>query len=337
MKRIISSLFVAVLMLSLCSCGKKERILYNVNLDKYVKLGDYKGLELNLNSDEYKENCNAITENEVEQNGFYIKLTEGKVEKGNTVNIDYVGKKDGVAFEGGTANGYDLKIGSGEFIPGFEDGLIGAKIGSTVDLNLTFPENYGNEELNGAAVVFTVKVNYVTTDTPLTPEEYYKELNYSSVAEYYENLKKTAIENTLFGMLADGSKTKDYPKKDKDYLTDAYLKTIESNLKSAYDTDLETYLRYAGQTMDSFKENLEKEQIEPMMDFQMVVYAVFDKEKLSVSQKDIEAQVDKAVKEIGQEEVTAKEVKEFYGDYYFEALAVNQKVAEFLVKNAKIS
>lgn len=336
MKRIISLLFVAVLMLSLCSCGKKNRIMYNLNLNRYVKLGDYKGLELDLNSDEYKENYNAIAKNEVEQNGFYIKLTEGKVEKGHTVNIDYVGKKDGVAFEGGTANGYDLKIGSGSFIDGFEDGLIGAQIGSTVDLNLTFPEDYDNEELNGAAVVFTVKVNYVTTDTPLTPEEYYKELNYSSVTEYYENLKKTAIENTLLDMLLDGSKTKDYPKKDKDYLTDACLKTIESNLKNAYGTDLETYLGYAGQTMDSFKESLEKEQINPMMDSQMVVYAVLDKEKLSVSQKDIEAQVDKAVKQIGQE-VTAKEVKEYYGDFYFETLAVNQKVAEFLVKNAKIS
>ncbi|MBQ7089512.1 MAG: FKBP-type peptidyl-prolyl cis-trans isomerase, partial [Clostridia bacterium] len=96
-------------------------------------------------------------------------IKEGTVQKGDTCAIDYIGKKDGVAFEGGTGS-YDLEIGSGSFIPGFEEGLIGKKIGSTVDLNLTFPENYGNEELNGQDVVFTVTIKKVTT------RKVYKEL-----------------------------------------------------------------------------------------------------------------------------------------------------------------
>ena len=86
---------------------------------------------------------------------------KGTVKKGDTVNIDYVGKKDGVAFEGGTAQGHDLEIGSGAFIDGFEDGLIGVETGKTIDLNLTFPENYKTADLAGAKVVFTVTVNYI--------------------------------------------------------------------------------------------------------------------------------------------------------------------------------
>ena len=84
-----------------------------------------------------------------------------KVKKGDTANIDYVGKKDGVAFDGGTAQGYQLEIGSGTFIDGFEDGLVGVMPGETVDLNLTFPKEYPSEELAGKKVVFKVKVNEI--------------------------------------------------------------------------------------------------------------------------------------------------------------------------------
>ena len=90
-----------------------------------------------------------------------LNTTEGTVcEEGDTVAIDYVGKKDGVAFDGGTGS-YDLTLGSGQFIPGFEEGLVGHKVGETVDLNLTFPEQYHSEELAGAEVVFTVTINGV--------------------------------------------------------------------------------------------------------------------------------------------------------------------------------
>ena len=121
-----------------------------INADEYVTLGDYKGLEV-VNStvtitdedvDSYIEYMLSMSPGELEE------VTDRDVvENGDVANIDYVGTKDGVAFDGGTAQGYDLGIGTGSFIPGFEEGLVGVKKGETVDLNLTFPENYHSADL----------------------------------------------------------------------------------------------------------------------------------------------------------------------------------------------
>ena len=170
MKRLICFLMVTATVLGLAGCGKKaKRQLYNDKLSKYITLADYKGLKVDTKSDEFKEYYGNMISSDVSSNNLYVKKTEGTVANGDTANIDYTGKKDGVAFDGGTAAGYDLTIGSNSFIDGFETGLIGKKIGDTVDLNLKFPENYSSAELAGKAVVFTVKINYVKTDEERKP------------------------------------------------------------------------------------------------------------------------------------------------------------------------
>jgi hypothetical protein len=144
--------------------GTESTALKDMDVDKYVTLGEYKGLEVSVDTVEVDEDewdtlvNNVYYGNITAENGG---ITDRAVETGDTVNIDYEGKKDGVAFDGGTDQGYDLTIGSGQFIAGFEDGLIGVMPGETVDLDLTFPENYGNADLAGQAVVFTVTVNYI--------------------------------------------------------------------------------------------------------------------------------------------------------------------------------
>ena len=127
-----------------------------------TKLGNYKGVEVKRESTE-------VTDEEVDQkiqsildaNPEYVEITDSPAQNGDTVDIDYVGMKDGVAFDGGTAQGYKLELGSGTFIDGFEDGLVGASVGQELSLNLTFPENYGNSDLAGQAVVFDVTVNAI--------------------------------------------------------------------------------------------------------------------------------------------------------------------------------
>ena len=165
----------------------------------YLTIDDdaYKNLTLQVPA------ARKVTEEEIDADitdSFYyledyddliIKKTEGTIQEGDTVNIDYVGTKDGEAFEGGTAEGYDLEIGSGSFIPGFEEGLVGKEIGSTVDLNLTFPEDYGVEDLNGADVVFTVTINYVV-ELPEITDEIAQKLSddeYKTVDEYRESIR----------------------------------------------------------------------------------------------------------------------------------------------------
>ncbi len=337
MKRIIGLILSVVMLAALFSgCGnaQKNRVLFSeADLSKAVELGKYEGIAIDTGSDEYKKFYDNVIDSDVTNNKLYVKKTEGKIKKGDTVNIDYEGKKDGVAFEGGTDKGYDLEIGSGSFIPGFEDGLIGVEVGKTVDLNLTFPEDYQSEELKGAKVVFTVKVNYITTDEPREPKDYYVELGYESLKDYEEATKKIAIENYMIDSITANSKFKEHPQKDMDLLFNATKTIVENNVKSSYGIDFATYLSYMGSTEEKFKE----EQIKPMLESYMLLYAIADKENIKVEQKDITRKIDDAVKEIGNAEVTADTLKEYYGDYYFETMAYSEKVLDYMYKNAKIS
>lgn len=169
------------------------------DIDQCVKLGDYQAIHVSL-SDTYEVTDEQVEDYAMSMAEYYAgpsyKDTDKQtVESGDIVNIDYVGKKDGVAFDGGTASGYNLTIGSGSFIDGFEDGLIGKNVGETVDLNLTFPENYQSEDLAGADVVFTVTINKIVVEdedakVELTDEFVAANFGYDTVAEYKENVKK---------------------------------------------------------------------------------------------------------------------------------------------------
>lgn len=164
MKKVLSLILALTFIFALTGCSKKNmgRIKYNYNMSKFVDLCEYEGIKIDTNGEEYKKIYADMMAADVENYGLYAKVTEGKLKKGDIANIDYTGKLNGVAFEGGTAAGYDLELGSNTFIEGFEEKLIGVEIGKTVDLNLTFPKDYGNTELAGKDVVFTVKVNYIT-------------------------------------------------------------------------------------------------------------------------------------------------------------------------------
>lgn len=337
MKRILSLILVAAcLMLALTGCGEKDRVMYKkAKLSDFVELADYKEIKVDTSSDKFKKTYDSVIADDVESNDFYVKKTEGTVADGDTVNIDYEGKKDGVAFEGGTAKGYDLEIGSGSFIDGFESGLIGVAIGSTVDLNLTFPENYQSTDLAGKAVVFTVKVNYAKSTEPMAPADYFSEMKFKSLEEYEKDVKERAINAFLLDAVFEKSSVKNYPAEDADILKAEFTKMIENNLSSYYGMDLATYISQMGQTKESFEKTLLDEQVYPLMNEQMPLYAILDKEKVEVTTNDVNKKIDEMVKEIGQD-VTAEDVKEYYGEYYFENMVVSEKVLEVLKEYADI-
>ena len=188
MKRKITALIIAVCAVSLIGgCGGKgtsdkgqntaegtedsdgETSATSYNVDECVKLAEYKGLEVTLGAYEVKEeDVKSNIESTLASYPNYIDTDKTTVEEGDIANIDYEGLKDGVAFEGGTAQGANLEIGSNSFIDGFEDGLIGKKVGEDVELNLTFPEDYQNTELAGQAVVFKVKINKIVKEEFMT-------------------------------------------------------------------------------------------------------------------------------------------------------------------------
>lgn len=337
MKRILSLVLVALsLLLFTTGCGEKDRILYkNAKLSKFVELANYKGIKVDTASDEFKKMYDDVIAGDVKDYDLYVKKTSGKVADGDTVNIDYEGKKDGVAFDGGTAQGYDLTIGSNSFIDGFEEGLIGVEIGSTVDLNLTFPENYQSTDLAGKAVVFTVKVNSAKSTEARKPEDYYKEINFSSLKAYEDDVKDRAIKGHLLDTVIDKSTVKDYPKEDVEILKTELTKMLEKNLSSYYGMTLEAYISQTGMTQESFDKTLLEEQVYPLMGEQMALYAILDEEKVKISTADVEKKINEMVKEIGGD-VTAKDVKEYYGEYYFENMLVSDKAAEIIKEYSEI-
>ena len=176
--------------------GKKVSNVRTYDVEKYVTLGAYDGMDVTVEGkfDVTDEDVENYIDNMLTYYPTYEDTDKQTVENGDCVNIDYEGKKDGVAFDGGTAQDYVLEIGSHTFIDGFEEGLVGVDVGDTVDLDLTFPEDYQSEELAGAAVVFTVKVNKIvkkldTSYEELTDDFVADNLNYSTVDDLYNETK----------------------------------------------------------------------------------------------------------------------------------------------------
>lgn len=341
MKKIISLALALTFIFALAGCAKvdRDRIKYNLKLEKYVTLCEYEGIAIDTKDEEYTKTYDELMKSDVESYELYEKKTEGTLVKGDVANIDYEGKINGVAFDGGTAKGYDLTLGSGTFIDGFEDKLIGVKIGSTVDLNLKFPENYGKEELNGKDVVFTVKVNYVGTTNPLKPEAYYEELGYKTVDEYYAKVKERAINKILLTNVLTNSEVKKYPKAEKKMATEQGINMFKKNLQQYYGSSvtLEDYLSANGQTEEEFNEYVVTNYSEPLMEEEMVIYAIFDDAGFKMDKEGIVETTKKEVASYNSDSVTEKVLKETYGEDYFEYLYIQEKVVKLLNDKAKIS
>ena len=340
MKRILSlTLVVFLLSALLTACGKNKTILFSsVDFDKALTLAEYKGITLDTSSDEYGEFYDNVIVSDIKNNSLYIEKTEGTVSEGDIANIDYVGKKDGVAFEGGTAEGYDLEIGSNSFIEGFESGLIGAEIGKTIDLNLTFPEDYGNEELNGADVVFTVTVNSVQTTDGVEPKDIYEDLGYKTLKEYENDVKERATENYFLNLVRSKSEIKEYPDEDVKTLKTQIKDALNNNFTSYYGMSLESYLTQNGMTMIDFENNLLNNQVKPLIAETMPLYAILDKEGVKITDEDLETKLQELVKEYKNSgtSVDAETIKKSVGEYSIENLAVQEKALEIIKENAKI-
>lgn len=224
---------IAALMLSVAVLGgcaktdKKEdaktQTDASVEAADYVTLGEYKGLTISATRPVYSEKDIDL---QAKQMYFsYVQPTSGVVDRPvelyDMTNIDYVGKKDGVAFDGGTASGAQLLIGSGQFIEGFEEGLIGVMPGETVDLNLKFPEVYHSADLAGAEVVFTVTVNYIATmeDNEIAGLGMPNVTNVEEFRAYVEDMMNSqaesqylsAAQDEVFSAVMEQAQFKDFP------------------------------------------------------------------------------------------------------------------------------
>lgn len=321
-----------------------EAYLSGINVADYVTLGEYKGIEVSVDApvvtDEYLD---SYIDYVLQSNMVTTEITDRPVEEGDIVNIDYEGKIDGVAFDGGTAQGYDLTIGSGTFIDGFEDGLIGAETGETVDVNVTFPENYQGEEVAGKDAVFTVTVNSISVGTlpELTDEfvqgldvgvntvEEYRQYAYDLLMEEEQATHDSNAEIAVLEAVMAGSQIQDPPED----MTNRYYNRIIDNMTyyaSLYGYDLETFLSMQGTSEDAIRESAAQAGQEII-----VMQAIADAEGLSVTDEELDAEIETNAGSLGYDDVEEYRASldvEGYREYM-----MSEKVLNFLLENAVVT
>lgn len=307
-----------------------------------ITLGNYKGIEV-------KRDTVEVTDEEVQQ-AIQSDLAahekdvdvDRAVQSGDVVNIDFVGKKDGTAFDGGTAQGYDLTIGSNQFIPGFEEGIIGAKKGDKLSLDLTFPQEYNNADLAGKPVVFEVTVNTIKEkQTPELNDAFVQEnTDFKTVDEYKEDKKTTLLQNK--NDQADQTVKSDiYDAVLANSTVEANQEAIDANVENvvarytnqaaAYGMDFASFITaFTGMKEEDFR-NTVKTQAEGIVKQRLVLNAIAEKEGITVSDDD---RTDVAQK-MGYESVDS--MIQAAGQYEVDDYIISNKVLDFLKENAKIT
>ena len=266
--------------------------------------------------------------------------TSREVKDGDYINIDYLGKIDGVAFEGGSTDGKgsDVTIGSGRFIPGFEDQIIGHKPGETFDITVTFPEDYGKEELNGKEAVFTITVNHfykavlpeITDDfVAENLKDYYKDIA-DMKAQIAEDIVDADTKNFVWGKLMEETTVTTYPQQIHDYEVAARKANIELNA-SQWQLDVDTFLSYYGyESMDAYIEDM-ADDIKDYEKVYLTVQAVAEKEGWKVTEDDMKAYFDKM---FGTEDYS--EYVSVYGEPYLKSIVMRDIMLTKLVEMAEV-
>lgn len=271
MKKRMTALVAVMCAASMLMTGCQAKELSN----EYVTVGVYKGVEveqIEASAEVTDADVEAQIENILSGYAEAVEVTDRAAQDGDIANIDYVGTKDGVAFDGGSYEGYDLTLGSDTFIDGFEDGIIGHNIGETFDLNLTFPENYGSEELAGQAVVFTVTLNSLSIEeVPELTDDFVKE-NLSTESETVEEYKaevkadlqatndetyQSTLREAAWEAVLEGTTVNEYPEEAMQEYTDMIYEQYET-MASYYGVEFADFLEtYMGMDEETFASEVE--------------------------------------------------------------------------------
>lgn len=356
-KKLLYVGLMIAMMSSLTACGKeKAEGLDAINPDDYVTLGEYKNLEVTVDhydftDDDLKQYIDQDLEYYVSSYDLYeYEVTDKQtVSMNDVVNIDYEGKKDGVAFDGGTAQGAHLEIGSGQFIDGFEDGLVGVNVGETVDLNLTFPEEYkNNEELAGQDVVFTVSVNSI--DEPKLPEfdeDFFASFGIEGVTNYdeYTNYAKGFIEDAcedqneslvdsaLWDQVAANCEIKEIPQ----ILLDEKLAELDADLEdyaAQYGVDTDTMITSMGYDAESYeaqRQSVAKSEAES----DLICRAIAKAEGITVTDDDIKKTAQEEYEKYGFS--SAAEMIESKSDEYLRSYVRRKVILNRIKETASIT
>ena len=326
--------------------GKELKFTVEVFVRPDVELGEYTHLGIEKKVEEVTDDdVMADIERARDRAARYVEVTDREAKLDDQANIDYQGLLDGVPFEGGTAQGHELVLGSGAFIPGFEDQVVGMKIGEEKDLNVTFPENYHSEELAGKPVVFKVKLNSLREkEVPALDDEFVKDVSETAntVDEYKKEIREklekqaeeradAAFESEIIETISDNAKI-DIPKAMVEEQIDAMLRDME--LRMMYQgLRMQDFLKYSGQTMEQLRDTY-RQQAEDRVKTQLTLEAITKAEGIEPTDEEIDKELSRFA------EQGKKTLEEFKKDMpegdlaYFKEVATINKTVKFLKDNA---
>ena len=328
--------------------GQELKYTLEVFVKPDVTLGEYKGVAVEKNVEKVTDEAvDARIQNDVERASTTQDVTDRAVENGDIVNLDYAGSVDGVAFEGGTAQGQSLTIGSGMFIPGFEEQMVGMNIGEERDLSVKFPEQYHADSLAGKDAVFHVKVNGIQTKVrPELDDDFAADVSEFDTFEAYKanivaDLEKNAadraeanLEDALVQKVVDAADC-DIP----DAMIQDEITTMlrEMEMRMMYQgIRFEDYLKYTGQTIEQVSENYKPEAANRVKT-QLVLEAVAKAENIVPTDEDVDEAIADQAKRVNRDVEEFKASLSEQQKEYLKETAGIKKVIDFLKANAVIT
>lgn len=331
--------------------GEGKELVYTakVTVKPEVELGEYKGVEVKkveypVNDEEVENQLKASQE----KNARIENKSEGVVENGNIAVIDFKGYVDGVAFEGGEATNYSLEIGSGSFIGDFEQQLIGAAKGEKKDVNVTFPENYGKEELNGKPALFEVTVNEIKVkEMPALDDEFAKEVSeFDTLDEYKADIRskmetsnearaKREYEEAVIDTVCMNAKV-EIPEAMVKKETDNMIKDLEMRLKYQ-GLDLNTYYAYTNSSEEKMREYM-KESAEKKVRTELVLEKIAKVENVEATEDEVKEKALEVAKQYGEKDLdkTVDYLVKAQGEY-LKLDVINEKIVKMLVDSSKVT
>ena len=324
--------------------GKELKFSVEVFVKPDVTLGAYKGVEAERNVAEVTDDdVSAEIERQRERNARFIDVTDRPAKLDDEVNIDYAGFDGDNQFAGGTAEKQNLVLGSGTFIPGFEEQLIGHSVGEDVDVNVTFPEDYHEKSLAGHPVVFKVKINSIKEkELPELNDDFANDLSFDTLDEYRADVKAKLIkdaetradsqfENDVIEKAVEACQV-DIPEAMINSEIDGMMKDMEMRL-SYQGLKLSDYLMYTGQTEEQIR-GMYKEQATQRVKGQLVLEAIKNAEGIEATDEEVDAEIAKAAES---RKKSLEDYKKTMGEStlnYFKSMTTMQKVVAFLKDNA---
>lgn len=326
--------------------GKDLVVAFDVTVMPEVELGEYKGLELEkaditVTDEDVMEELNSIRE----QNARLVNVEDRAVEEGDLITIDFVGKIDGEAFEGGSAEGHELEIGSGSFIPGFEEQLIGTNVDDTVEVEVTFPEDYQQEDLAGEDAVFEVKIigNKVKELPELDDDFAIDTSEFDTLEEYKADIKEKMIESreaSADRALRDqviekavANMTVEIPEVMIEQEIDGMFRNLERQL-SQQGLNMDQYLQFSGKEKEDMKAEM-REDAKKRVETGLLFDAIKEAEEFDVTEEELNEEYSKYAE---MQDKSIEEIKELLSaqEAQIKDSIISRKLVDFLIDNAEI-